>query len=108
MTLHPPPSLIDTSPNPNRKSFLGRYIHANVEWYRFRVGITGLDVVFGSWGIFWAAIWVYKVWVAFAPKTSRAREVVETEQEDDDPFQQHVVDMAMEMGVEIDEKVFMG
>ena len=51
---------------------------------------------------------MYKVWVAFAPKTSRAREVVETEQEDDDPFQQHVVDMAMEMGVEIDEKVFMG
>ncbi|CAG7853378.1 ABC1 family protein C10F6.14c [Serendipita indica DSM 11827] len=110
ITLFPPPELRDTSPQ--RKSFLATYIDANIEWYRFRAAITGLNVAFGSWGVFWGVLWVYKLWVdvkmVLGLKTTQSQKALVGEADEEDPFQQHMIDMAKEMGVEIDENVFMG
>jgi hypothetical protein len=115
--MHPPESLRPISFPPNltqpvnpNSPWLRSYLQANVDWFRFRVAIAGMDVAFGRHGIFWGILWLQQVWSKATLGLGLTKENAEEPKnsEEDIDMQQQMVDMAKELGVEIDENVFRG
>ncbi|PVF94923.1 ABC1-domain-containing protein [Serendipita vermifera] len=117
MTMHPPESLRQVTfpsnliqPVNNSSPWLRSYLKANADWFQFRLAIAGMNVAFGSHGVFWGILWLQEIWSTAIMRLGIAkRDVEEPKNEEGDlDMQQEVMEMAKELGVEIDESVFRG
>ncbi|KIM29483.1 hypothetical protein M408DRAFT_114122 [Serendipita vermifera MAFF 305830] len=117
LRMHPPATLKSSpnhgSPLDKRRvspptSWIRRFISANVDWFKFRLAIAGMDVAFGKRGLFWGLLWLKETWqtLSGALKISTAHSIEQEEKED--PVQEQIMAMGQEFGVEIDEKLLRG
>lgn len=83
---------------------------ANIEWVEFRLTITGVGIAIDSPLLIRGVLWLDRVWRRMTAPIVATH--VKVEEGDDglgrDLIQQQVMDMAKDMGVEIDENIFKG
>lgn len=114
--MHPPTALGSTprieSPSevtkaPQSTPWLRRFFTANIDWFKFRLAIAGMDVAFGKRGLFWGLLWVQGAWQSLTG-VLRVGSMSNSFEGDGDLVQEQIMAMGQEFGVEIDETVFRG
>lgn len=132
MTIHPPVSSnqlqssetdctpqakkIDSAPQHQKngsESFIGRYLRANIDWFKFRLVIAGMNTAVNHSGVFFAILWIQRTWRVVKGSLglggNGGREKMTSERVGGGDFmQKQVVDMAKEFGVEITEETLRG
>lgn len=115
MTLHPPSFDATTPLSSNgrpvhRRSWLRRYIQANLDWFKLRLSIAGMNFAMTNLGTLYFVLWIQRAWLSVRSKLG-LRTAEKGEGSDGGTInimQQQVMDMAKEFGVEITEEAFRG
>jgi len=129
MAIHPPPSSAQihfseptsalqekqsvSAPQEQKnvsESFLLRYIRANIDWFKFRLAIAGMNTAVNHSSVFFAVLWIQRTWRVFKGSLGLGGggSMLSSGVGGGDLMQKHVVDMAKEFGVEITEETLRG